>query len=254
MKISKTGVSEIFQKCGVSKEDSIFLHGDAFVTAELEGKDSNEKMAVLFDGILDLIGSGGTLIVPTFTYSATKGEVFDVTETKSEVGLLSEYFRKRPDVTRSLNPVFSVASVGAMANAFTNASIDDCFGEDTCFGLIYQMNTWIFTLGCSFDRVTFIHYVDQLSQVDYRYFKSFPATIINGSEIKKNIIRFFVRDMNRKTSVKLDNLKERLQQEGLLKNEGIGRALLTGVRSRDFFKTAVKMIEEKPNAHIQEGY
>ena len=254
MKISKEGVAEIFQKCGVSNGDSIFLHCDALVTSELEGNDINEKMSVLFDGIQELIGTSGTLIIPTFTYSATKGEVFDVTETPSAVGLLTEYFRKRSGVTRSPHPIFSVASVGAMAETFTNSSIDDCFGMKTCFDLLHKMNTWIFTLGCSFDRVTFIHFVEQAELVDYRYFKSFPAVIVNGTETKKATIRYLVRDIHRATEVKLDKLKVRLNAESVLKSEEIGRALLTGVRAKDFFKIARDMIREKQNVHIQEGY
>jgi aminoglycoside 3-N-acetyltransferase len=254
MKISKTGVTDFFKNAGVAKGDTVFLHSDAFVTAELEGKDINEKAEVLFAGILDAIGEEGTLVVPTFTYSATKGEVYNVEETKSDVGLLTEIFRKRPGVIRTLNPVFSVAVTGAGAKAFADAAIDDSFGENTSFGLLYQLNAWIITLGCSLDRVTFIHYVDQMAKVDYRYFKTFPATIVNGSEMIQEDFRYLVRDLNRKTSVQLDDLRNRLRTEGLLSTAEMGRALLMSVRAKDFFNTAVEMIHQKPNAHIQEGY
>ena len=253
MKISKVGVGEIFKKCGVSNGDTIFLHCDAMVTSELAGNNINEKMSVLFDGIQELIGVNGTLIIPTFTYSATKGEVFDVAKTSSAVGQLTEFFRKRPGVSRSLNPIFSVASSGALAEKFTNSSVDDCFGKRTSFDLLYKMNSWIFTLGCSWDRITFIHFIEQAEQVDYRYFKSFPATIVNKSETKNVIIRYLVRHLDKSTDVKLDKLKVRLSDENLLKSDEIGRVLLNGVRAKDFYKTAVKMLHEKPYVHIKEG-
>tara|TARA_B110000003_G_scaffold199456_1_gene198130 strand:- start:1030 stop:1794 length:765 start_codon:yes stop_codon:yes gene_type:complete len=252
--IDKEGIAEIFKKCGVSKGDSIFLHADALVTSELKGKNIDEKISVLFDGILELLGKSGTLIVPTFTYSATKGEPFDVDKTPSVVGILTEHFRKRLDVSRSLNPIFSVASTGAMAKNFENSSVSDCFGKKSSFGLIHKMNTWIFTLGCSFDRITFIHFIDQVEKVDFRYFKSFPALIINKTEIKNVKIRYLVRDIHRATDVKLDNLKVRLNDENLLKTKEIGRVLLTGVRAKDFYKIAVEMMSEKHNIHIEEGY
>ena len=254
MKINKDGVSAIFKNSGVSEGDSIFLHCDALVTSELEGTDINERMSVLFDGILELIGKSGTLIIPTFTYSATKGEVFDVDESPSVVGILTEYFRQRPGVCRSLNPIFSVAAIGAMAEKFKKSSIEDCFGRDSSFALIHKMNAWIFTLGCSFNRITFIHYIDQEEQVDFRYFKSFPALIAYKGETKNFKVRYLVRDINRRTDVKLDNLKLRLNTENLLKSDEIGRALLTGVRAKDFYKIAVEMIRIKSNVHIEEGY
>ena len=37
----------------------------------------------------------GTIIIPTFSYSFTKKETFDPTNTKSEVGIFSEIFRKK---------------------------------------------------------------------------------------------------------------------------------------------------------------
>ncbi len=254
MKIDKKGVADFFEHCGVTEGDAIILHADALVTAELEGNGLTEKMDTLFDGILASIGSEGTLVVPTFTYSATKGEIFDVHETSSDVGIISEYFRKRNKVVRSQNPVFSVASFGKNAAAFAGTSAEDCFGEDTCFDLQYRLNAWIFTLGCSMDRITFIHYVDQSAKVDYRFFKYFPATIVNGTETKNITLRYLVRDLNRKTWVNLNHLKTRLKEKGLLHTAEIGRALLSGVRTKDFFDTAIAMIKEKPNSHIQEGY
>ena len=252
--MNRKEVSGVFKNCGVAVGDTVFLHGDALVTAGLEGSGINEKMDVLFDGILDLIGPEGTLVLPTFTYSATKGETFDVVETKSVVGLMTEYFRSRPNVYRSSNPIFSVASQGALSDEFTSTSIEDCFGSDTCFGLLHKLDGWIFTVGCSYDRVTFIHYVDQMVKVDYRFFKFFPATIVKGSSTVKCDIRYYVRDLERKTSVKLDDLKERLDTKGLLKVGEIGRAMLIGSKASSFFNTATEMIKEKSNAHIQEGY
>lgn len=254
MKISRTDVSAIFSQSGVSRGDCIFLHSNAFVTEMLAGDNSAEKINLLFDAILDLIGPEGTLVLPTFTYGTTNGNTFDVNETKSDVGILTEYFRKRPDVFRSLNPIFSVAAAGGKAQEFANSAINDCFGEDTCFGLMYRLNSWIFTLGCSFNTITFIHYVDQMAGVDHRYFKFFPATIINRNHIQNTEIRYFVRDIKRKTFVKLDRLEERLQNEGKLKTSEIGRTILTGVRAQDFYNTALAMIKERSNVLIEESY
>lgn len=254
MKFNREKVATIFKECGVSEGDTIFLHSDAIVTTELEGIDLNQKINTLFDGITDVIGVSGTLVIPTFTYSATKGEVYDVQNTKSEVGILTEYFRLKPGVKRSSNPIFSIAVFGANANAFVNSSASDCFGYDTCFGLIYKLNAWIFTLGCSFDRITFIHYVDQVAEVDYRYFKIFPATIVNQDSIQKFDISYFVRDLDRKTKAKMDKLKDNLCNQGKMIEIEMGRILLSGVRAHIFFNTALAMIREKSNVHIEEGY
>lgn len=254
MKLDRKHVAAQFEKCGVSPGDIVFLHSDALGIVDLFGINFEQQCDTLFDGILDLLGPKGTLILPTFTYSATKGEVYDVEVTKSVVGLLTEQFRKKMGVRRSLNPVFSVASMGDLSNEFSLSSAIDCFGDETCFGLLYEHNSWIFTLGCSFDRITFIHYVDQFAEVDHRYFKTFPAKVKCGDHFKCFDVKYFVRNLERKTSTKLDRLKNRLINNGELHDAVLGRALLRGVRAQDFYNEAYEMIKVKSNVHIEEGY
>jgi aminoglycoside 3-N-acetyltransferase len=254
MNLDRKHVAAQFKKCGVSQGDVLFLHCDALGIADLCGINFDQKSDALFEGILDLLGPEGTLILPTFTYSATKGEVYDVQETKSDVGLLTEQFRKKMGVKRSLNPVFSVAAIGDLSNDFAFSSAIDCFGNDTCFGLLYKHNSWIFTLGCSFDRITFIHYVDQIAGVDHRFIKIFPARVRSENDFKFFDVKYLVRDPGRKTSTKLDRLKNRLIDNGKLQYAEMGRALLSGVKAQDFYNEAFEMIKAKSNVHIEEGY
>lgn len=252
--INKYEFSSILKKIGVKKGDGIFLHVDALVTAFLEGRSYDEKFQTLYESMLITIGSNGTLVMPTFTYSSFKdNKFFDKNNSRSEVGLITETFRNLENVVRSSNPVFSVAAIGNLANVFANSTETDCYGENTCFDLILKHNFWIFTLGCSFDRVTFIHYVEQAKKVSYRFFKNFPSEIQDG-EIKKNIVTScYVRDLSRKTSVKLDRLRDKLKEKNLMKSDNIGRANIMGVKSKDFFSVATSILESKENALIIEG-
>ena len=173
--LSASEISNILEKNGLKKGDNIFLHIDALVTAYVDGASLEQKIDTLISGFTNLIGKKGTLVLPTFSYSSTKNEPFNPSTTKSDVGIVTEYFRKRKDTLRSLNPIFSVASLGFLSKKFQNSSTTDCFGQGTCFDLMLKNNFWIITMGCSFDRITFIHYVDQYKNVTYRYFKNFKS-------------------------------------------------------------------------------
>ena len=175
MVLDTNDISKILKRNNIQIGDNIFLHVDAFVTAFLKGNSVENKIETLINGITNYIGPTGTLVLPTFTYSSTKNEVYNPNQTQSQVGIVTEYFRKRKNVVRSSNPIFSVASVGNLSENFKNSSASDCFGDRTCFDLMFKNNFWIVTLGCSFDRVTFIHYVDQFHNVSYRYFKNFKS-------------------------------------------------------------------------------
>ena len=253
MLLNTNDISRILKRNNIQIGDNIFLHVDAFVTVFLEGNSIENKIETLINGITNYIGPTGTLVLPTFTYSSTKNEVYDPNQTQSEVGIVTEYFRKRKNVLRSLNPIFSVASVGKLSENFKNSSITDCFGDGTCFDLMYKNNFWIVTLGCSFDRVTFIHYVDQFNNVSYRYFKNFKSFIINDSKKIESNINYFVRNLDRKSSVNLNNLKLKLDEYRFLNKDQIGRANFLAVKSADFFNIASEMISFKENIHIKEG-
>ena len=253
MLLDGNDISELLKKNNIQIGDNIFLHVDAFVTAFLKGNSTEEKIDTLIESIINFIGPSGTLVLPTFTYSATKNEVYDLNQTQSEVGIVTENFRKRKNVLRSSNPIFSVASIGKLSENFKNSSITDCFGDGTCFDLMYKNNFWIVTLGCSFDRITFIHYVDQFKNVSYRYFKNFKSLIINDSKKINSNISYFVRNLDRKSSVNLNNLKLKLDEYGFLNKNQIGRASFLAVKSVNFFNVASKMITIKENTHIIEG-
>ena len=54
----------------------------------------------------------------------------------------------------------------------------------------------ILTLGCSLDRITFVHFVEQTLDVPYRYFKNFKARIKINNNIKEIDVRYFVRKLD----------------------------------------------------------
>lgn len=77
----------------------------------------------VIDALLEAVGPDGTVMMPTFpTRGAAvdyvrSGQVFDVRSTPSRVGFLTEQFRRRPGVLRSLHPTNPVAAFGPRASA-----------------------------------------------------------------------------------------------------------------------------------------
>jgi hypothetical protein len=64
------------------------------------------------------------------------GEVFDVRTSPSRVGLITEVFRRRPDVIRSVHPTNSVAAWGKKARPYVEGHEDSPtpYGHDTPYG------------------------------------------------------------------------------------------------------------------------
>ena len=100
----------------LKRGDVLFGHSNIGYFGRPEGVRSGEAAAELFhDRIRARIGEEGTLVVPTFTYSFPRREVYDPAATPLRMGLFAEWIRRRPDALRSADPSYSVAAVGARA-------------------------------------------------------------------------------------------------------------------------------------------
>jgi len=251
--ISRADIVEAFKRCGVGRGDVLMLHADAIALAQLPPMTADERFDVLFDALDDVLGPQGTLVMPTFSYSFTKDEPFEAASTPSNVGLLTEAFRTRPGVRRSQNPIFSVAARGRLADRFADAATDDCFGPNTAFALLAAQDAWLACLGCSLDRLTFIHYVEQAAGVDYRYFKTFTGVLVENHVETPASIRYFVRDLDRGAIIDLSRLKADLIEAAVLATSGVGRVGLSAVRCSAFEAAARALLARDPVGLIQEG-
>jgi aminoglycoside 3-N-acetyltransferase len=67
----------------------------------------------------DLLGPEGTLVMPTHSNSVLGAAPFNPQTSRSNVGAITEYFRKLPGARRSFHPTHSVAALGPAAEALT---------------------------------------------------------------------------------------------------------------------------------------
>ena len=162
---------------------------------------ANESGIQLFiDAVENCLAPDGSLLMPAFTYSLTKGQVYDVRRTASEVGMISEVFRRRPETVRTRDPIFSFAIAGAQKEWHRATEAVECFGADSVFDKLHRQNAWILWMGCAFNS-TFVHFVEKRVGVGYRYDKRFQGVRIpeDGREERCECV-YYVRDLSRKTS------------------------------------------------------
>jgi len=255
MSIAPTDVTDALRSIGVTEGKVAFVHPDAIVAAQFPAMSSGRRLELLIDAIEAAIGASGTLVIPTFSYSFTKGQPFSVRDTPSSVGMVSECFRRLPGVCRSADPIFSVASRGPRAREMCAIPVEECFGANSVFAALHQWNAEIVDLGCSMSRGgTFVHYVETSYGVDYRYNKVFSGTVIlaDGQTCERSVT-YNVRDLNRKSEADLGRLQKRLAAENKLRSAEIGRSRILAVTAKELFDTAWKMLDEDPASLIAEG-
>lgn len=107
----------------------------------------------------------GLLVLPSHTWNnvGVNNPVMDVLYTPTCVGALTEVFRKRPDVCRSLHPTHSLAALGVEAAEFVSSEeyIDTPCGEGGAYYKLWQRNAQILLIGVNFTRNTYIHGIEE---------------------------------------------------------------------------------------------
>ncbi|MFZ6024741.1 MAG: DUF4910 domain-containing protein [Bacteroidota bacterium] len=241
------------RKVGLKAGDTVFTHSNigAFGFSD-RGSSENEIFNSFLEAFLEVLGSGGTLIVPSFTYSYGRMQVFDPETSISQMGIFAERLRKKSGVFRSEDPMFSVVAFGKNAEFLTSNVSNECFGDDSFWDRFYKINGVICNLGIFGGISTFIHYVEKKLKVPYRYDKFYPGMVsIKGVTYAKNVVFFCADMMNSETQVYIDEFNRIGLEQGIIKTQKLGRGVVSLISAQDTFTFIKETIKKYPNFLIQ---
>jgi len=240
------GVKDIvnaLKDVGVEKGDSIFLHADLKSFGKIKNTITRDEFLGSFiEALREGVGKEGNIIMPTFSYSFCKKEVFDPKTTPSKVGVLTEYFRKLKDIKRSADAIFSVAALGPDKGYFTDVGTN-CFGKQSIFEKLYSKNVKILFLGETFD-ITYMHYIEQKFGSPYRFIKEFRGQIRSGDELKGAVFYYNVRPLDKNIEYDLEGIANFLDSKGVLKKGKLGNSKIRAVNAVEAFNEIMKGFEE----------
>lgn len=228
---------------GVMEGDTIFVHSDITVFGKLAVKNKDFLLKTLVDALKKCVGESGTIIMPTFTYSFCRGEVFDLDNSKSTVGILTEYFRKLPEVKRTVQPIFSCAVYGKKQNNYMDIS-SDSFGKASIFEKLHKADGKILFLGADFHACTYIHYIEQSYKVPYRYNKVFKGVTRNSKGKFEDEVSFYVRDLDINPILEVSEFKKYLLQNKFMSEINIGHGAALLVKASDLYDEGRKLLKD----------
>lgn len=150
---------------GIKSDDTVLMHSSLSSLGYVEG-----GADTVIDTMLSVL-SEGTLLVPALSYSTVNKDnpVFSVQDTPSCIGKISETFRKREGVMRSIHPTHSVCGVGKYAKEILSQHLDTSTpaGAKSPFALLPKYNGKILMLGCTLRPNTSMHAVEELTRPWY---------------------------------------------------------------------------------------
>ncbi len=153
-----------------SEYDILMVHGSVNHMLPMYTGSALELVHML----IDFCGSEKTLVMPTFYFGNPKiGNIqqtfkaqpqYNLKRTPSQMGLMTELFRRSKGVIQSKHPVYRVAALGPLAEELTKGHehATEPAGLGSPFEFMASHNTMVIGIGKSFHVMTQVHHVDDI--------------------------------------------------------------------------------------------
>ncbi len=240
-------MASALRQAGLRRGDVVFSHSNiGYFGYPEEGRTATDAFQTILGAFHDVIGDEGTLVVPTFTYSFARREAFDPDSTASAMGTFAEMLRLHPKSSRSHDPLFSVAALGARAQELTANMPRECFGKDSFWDRFLETDGVVCNLNLDAGS-TFIHYVERCLNVPYRYDKVFPGVfVINGQTISGDAVYFCADTSNPDLEAKFENFDAVARSQGVVRNVRVGRGAIVAIKAADVFRVIKDGLRHDP--------
>jgi aminopeptidase-like protein/aminoglycoside N3'-acetyltransferase len=236
-----------FQRVGIEPGDTVFVHVCLETLGQPNGFLTTAQISeFLLAALQEAVGTNGTILVPTYTFSFCEHEPFDVQNTPTPGGDWStsadflEYFRKLPGVIRSKDPIHSVAGLGPKAAALLTGLPNTCFGEDSVHARLRNLDGKICLIGVGLDESSFRHHVEEVAGIPARYKKLFTGYIRDNGLSRKVGWVYNVRVLSDNCYPDGKRLEEIARRSGKCRVVSLGRGEILGINANDYFNLTLE--------------
>ncbi|HSH65974.1 MAG TPA: AAC(3) family N-acetyltransferase [Bacteroidia bacterium] len=234
---------------GIKEGDNVMLHSSLSKIGYVENGPKT-----LVDAVLNIIGEKGTLLCPSFAhqtfskYYLDTDPVFDIVNSPSKAGAVTEYIRKLPGVRRSFHPTDAVCAIGPLADYFTNSHFGQLtpHNENSPFYKLTVKNGKILNIGVPLSTsCTNVHVIEDV--IDFNL-PVYHKKIYNVKMINENgeqcHMKTKVHDPLFSQKRKPDELIPLFQKEGIMKFGKIGEASANLVQAKGLLEVMIKLYQQ----------
>ena len=239
-------LSKSWKESGLRKGDLVLLHSDIKRTLYYY---SNKKISLkpedIFLSLLDAIGEEGTILFPCFDIEVSENKIFNIKESKSKMGILSEIARNYKNSYRTKHPIYSFTVIGKKKNLFYTCDDFTGVGSGSPFDVVYKNNGKIAVLNLSETKsMTFYHYVEKMHDVDHRHTIKFNVNYIDNDNNRfKKKYGYYARKRDEGVKTYLEPMSILLWKKKLYKGNkyNVGNGLRT-IMAKNVYEQTSKII------------
>lgn len=235
---------------GIAPGTSLLVHASMSKLGLVQG-----GAQAVVDALLEVVGQGGTLLMPSSPNAKLQKDyardhpIFDVDQSPSALGILSETFRKMPGVVRSSCPTEPVCARGPLAVHYVAEHHLDTtpYGKHSPFYKLAQEGGKILYLGVTLDNAgTSLHVLEDAVDFPYPVYLPEPVRFLVRQNEKEpyDVVRY-IHNPAMSARRKCDQLIPLFAAAGVLEHAQLAQAKCLLLDAKGMLDAMVNAFHEK---------
>src|SRR5262249_14141514 len=237
---------EAYSALGVGPGKLIFIASDLAMLMRFAISGREALLEGHLRALRELLGSSGTLFVPTASLNLCETDVvFDpaTTPSSSSMGIFSEYVRGQSNAIRSFHPFWSIAGIGPAAPQLLGDISRHAYGWDSVFQRFVDRDVLGINIGKAPQfAIPLIHHIETVFGVPYRYNKEFIHPVRRGAVTVKE--PFYLSVLYRNCDIVRDRNRKIIQHfitNAPMREAKIGRGKAWSFSHQEFFEVTARL-------------
>ena len=239
---------------GAADCETLFIHSDIMFGVPAKGFRRNDLLELLYQALMELNVSN--IIIPAFTYSFCNHEDYDVMKSKTSMGAFNEYVRKKEGRYRTHDPLLSISVPNSIKNRFEIIS-EHSLGVGSGLDILHHMDDVKFLfLGADMANCfTYVHYVEKILDVPYRFDMPFSGKIIDEcGNVCERTQFIHTQCAGVQLPERYGYFEDDLFEKGLLKKCRFGDKYISCISEKDAYREITQRIRNNESYFLSKPY
>lgn len=249
--ISTKDIYNMLKEVEADQCETLFIHSDIMFGMPIRGIKRKELLWALYDQINAL--GVKNLIVPTFTYSFCNNVDYDIANSKTSMGALNEFIRNLDGRFRTEDPLLSVSVPETLKPLFDHVS-GHSLGLGSALDIIHNMDDvkFLFFGAEMGECFTYIHYVEKMLDVPYRFDMLFEGNVIYLDGTRKHRKQVLnTQCYGVKLPHKYDYFEKEMEDKGYLKKKYMADKYIACLSEKDAYREIKAHIKKDINYYLE---
>jgi len=244
VRVTKEDIKAGLRQLGLKKGDVVGVHSSLSSFGYVEG-----GAGAVVDALLEVVDEEGSIVMPTYSTNTMAVEItpeeakmgvalkfkilpYDPKENPCSTGIISETFRKRKGAVRGLDPVTSVASMGAKAKELARGR----------WKRLLELDGYILLMGVGLERCSAMHLAEERVQL--------PPHILKRITPPKWFLEKYPEEeweIEYGPYPDFAKMEDPCIKNGIMKTVKVGEATLKLVRLRELIDLYAEYLKKSPD-------